>query len=174
MTIRKYPARAAGRLRAAGAGFATLIPALIPALALAADDKPAPAISGAGSLAQAGLGLFAVIALILGMAWLARRAGLVRHATGGVMKVVGSTMLGARQRLVLVEVGDTWLVLGVSPGEIRPLHSMPAHTAGGSSAASAASANPLTPAHATGMPQPPTGGTFAEKLLRSLQSQFKS
>lgn len=167
MTIRKYPARAAGRLRAISAGLATLMPALTPALALAADDKPAPAISGAGSLAQAGLGLFAVIALILGMAWLARRAGLVRHATGGVMKVIGSTMLGARQRLVLVEVGDTWLVLGVSPGEIRPLHSMPANTTGNTSA------NPLTPAHATGMPQPPTGGTFAEKLLRSLQSQFK-
>ncbi|MCY1243284.1 flagellar biosynthetic protein FliO [compost metagenome] len=109
-----------------------------------------------------------MIALILGMAWLARRAGLVRHATGGVMKVVGSTMLGARQRLVLVEVGDTWLVLGVSPGEIRPLHSMPANTPGNTSA------SPLTPAHATGVPQPPTGGTFAEKLLRSLQSQFKS
>ena len=171
MTIRKYPAPGAGCFRAVGASLATLMLALTPALALAADDKPAPAISGAGSLAQAGLGLFAVIALILGMAWLARRAGLVRHATGGVMKVVGSTMLGARQRLVLVEVGDTWLVLGVSPGEIRPLHSMPAHTAGGSSSASA---NPLTPAHATGMPQPPTGGTFAEKLLRSLQSQFKS
>ncbi|MDK2658167.1 flagellar biosynthetic protein FliO [Cupriavidus consociatus] len=145
------------------------MPALTPALALAADGKPAPAISGAGSLAQAGLGLFAVIALILGMAWLARRAGLVRHATGGMMKVVGSTMLGARQRLVLVEVGDTWLVLGVSPGEIRPLHSMPANATGGTYA------DPLTPAaRATGMPQPPTGGTFAEKLLRSLQSQFKS
>ncbi|MEM5433229.1 flagellar biosynthetic protein FliO [Cupriavidus oxalaticus] len=167
MTIRKYPARGAGRLRAAGASLAALMPALMPALALAADDKPAPAISGAGSLAQAGLGLFAVIALILGMAWLARRAGLVRHATGGVMKVVGSTMLGARQRLVLVEVGDTWLVLGVSPGEIRPLHSMPANTT------ASTSADQRTPARATGMPQPPTGGTFAEKLLRSLQSQFK-
>ncbi len=164
MIMRKYPARGAGRPWATGASLATLTPAL----ALAAGDKPAPAISGAGSLAQAGLGLFAVIALILGMAWLARRAGLVRHATGGVMKVVGSTMLGARQRLVLVEVGDTWLVLGVSPGEIRPLHSMPANATGSTST------DPLTPARATGMPQPPTGGTFAEKLLRSLQSQFKS
>ena len=148
------------------AGLAAL--AVLPGAAVAADGTHVPAISGAASLAQAGLGLFAIIALILGMAWLARRAGLVRHATGGVMKVVGSTMLGARQRLVLVEVGDTWLVLGVSPGEIRPLHSMPAASASGSHAT-----NPLAPA-AAGPSQPPIGGTFAEKLLRSLQSQFKS
>ncbi|SOZ39910.1 flagellar biosynthetic protein FliO [Cupriavidus neocaledonicus] len=139
--------------------------AALPCAATAADGAQAPAISGAASLAQAGLGLFAIIALILGLAWMARRAGLVRHATGGAMKVVGSTMLGARQRLVLVEVGDTWLVLGVSPGEIRPLHTM----AAGSPAAG------QTGAHiAAGPLQPPTGGSFAEKLLRSMQAHFKS
>ncbi|CAM3080519.1 flagellar biosynthetic protein FliO [Cupriavidus taiwanensis] len=139
--------------------------AALPGAAMAADGSQAPAIGGAASLAQAGLGLFAIIALILGLAWMARRAGLVRHATGGAMKVVGSTMLGARQRLVLVEVGDTWLVLGVSPGEIRPLHTMAAGTPSASQ----------TGAHlAAGPSQPPTGGTFAEKLLRSMQSHFKS
>ncbi|WP_373376227.1 flagellar biosynthetic protein FliO [Cupriavidus nantongensis] len=139
--------------------------AALPGAAIAAEGTPAPAISGAASLAQAGLGLFVIIALILGLAWMARRAGLVRHATGGTMKVVGSTMLGARQRLVLVEVGDTWLVLGVSPGEIRPLHTM----AAGSPAAG------QTGAHiAAGPSQPPSGGSFAEKLLRSMQAQFKS
>ncbi|MEM5275346.1 flagellar biosynthetic protein FliO [Cupriavidus taiwanensis] len=139
--------------------------AALPCAATAAEVTPAPAISGAASLAQAALGLFAIIALILGLAWMARRAGLVRHATGGAMKVVGSTMLGARQRLVLVEVGDAWLVLGVSPGEIRPLHTM----AAGSPAAG------QTVVHgATGPSQPPTGGSFAEKLLRSMQAHFKS
>ncbi|MBB2919391.1 flagellar biosynthetic protein FliO [Cupriavidus alkaliphilus] len=139
--------------------------AALPCAATAAEGTQAPAIGGAASLAQAGLGLFAIIALILGLAWMARRAGLVRHATGGAMKVVGSTMLGARQRLVLVEVGDTWLVLGVSPGEIRPLHTM----AAGSPAAG------QTGTHVVAAPsQPPTGGSFAEKLLRSMQAQFKS
>ncbi|NUT16554.1 MAG: flagellar biosynthetic protein FliO [Cupriavidus sp.] len=139
--------------------------AALPGAAIAAEGTHAPAIGGAASLAQAGLGLFAIIALILGLAWMARRAGLVRHATGGAMKVVGSTMLGARQRLVLVEVGDTWLVLGVSPGEIRPLHTM----AAGSLAAG------QTGAHvAAGPSQPSSGGSFAEKLLRSMQAQFKS
>ncbi|WP_354683598.1 flagellar biosynthetic protein FliO [Cupriavidus necator] len=164
----KRPARGAAptvRQRAACMSLAVL--AAMPAAALAAaasESTHAPAVSGAGSLAQAGLGLFAVIALILGMAWLARRAGLVRQASGGVMKVVGSTMLGARQRLVLVEVGDTWLVLGVSPGEVRALHSMPAGSV---------SANTMTAAGATVAPPLPGGGTFAERLLRSMQNQFK-
>ncbi|WP_432262004.1 flagellar biosynthetic protein FliO [Cupriavidus sp. TMH.W2] len=140
--------------------------AMLPGAAMAADGTHVPAISGAASLAQAGLGLFAIIALILGMAWVARRAGLVRHATGGAMKVIGSTMLGARQRLVLVEVGDTWLVLGVSPGEIRPLHTMTAGTT--------AASPTVAPGGAIGSSQPPTGGTFAEKLLRSMQDHFKS
>ena len=42
----------------------------------------APVISSGASLAQAGLGLFAVIALILAMAWVARRVGLVRQGSG--------------------------------------------------------------------------------------------
>ncbi|AGW93120.1 flagellar biosynthetic protein FliO [Ralstonia pickettii] len=169
MTVLKRPVRGAAltvRQRAACASLA--VPAALPAAATAApaaESTHAPAVSGAASLAQAGLGLFAVIALILGMAWVARRAGLVRQATGGVMKVVGSTMLGARQRLVLVEVGDTWLVLGVSPGEIRPLHSMPAGSTG---------ANTITAPGATVASQQPTGGSFSERLLRSMQNQFKS
>jgi flagellar protein FliO/FliZ len=131
----------------------------IPGRALAAEA----AAGAAAGLTQAGLGLFAVIALILGLAWLARRVGLVRQGTpGAAIKVVSSTMLGARQRLVLVEVEDTWLVLGVSAGEIRPLHTMPARSAGRPDAGDG------------GIPPTPPGGTFAQKLLRSMQDNLKS
>lgn len=125
-----------------------------------AAQGSAPVISGGASLAQAGLGLFAVIALILGMAWLARRVGLVRHGSGGAaMKVVGSLMLGARQKVVMVEVGDTWLVLGVSAGEIRPLHTLPARP------------DAIAPA-GTAAPQPLQGG-FGERLVRAMQENLK-
>ncbi|WP_420998344.1 flagellar biosynthetic protein FliO [Cupriavidus sp. 30B13] len=117
--------------------------------------------SGAASMAQAGLGLFAVIALILLLAWLARRAGLVRHGQGGAMKVVGSTMLGPRQRLVMVEVGDTCLVLGVSAGEIRTLHTLPAQ-------ARQPGQEPDGPANPAG------NGSFGQKLLRAMQHNLKS
>lgn len=144
----------------------------LPGLAHAADAVTGA--TGAGALAQAGLGLFAIIALILGLAWLARRAGLVRHVQGGVMKVVGSTSLGARQRLLLVEVGDTWLVLGVSAGEIRTLHTLPAGSAApgeaiaGMGGMSSKGSTPMSP-------QAPFGDktTFAQKLLRSMQQNLQ-
>lgn len=120
----------------------------------------APAISSGGSLAQAGLGLFAVIALILGMAWLARRVGLVRHGTGTAsIKVVNSLALSPRQKVVTVEVGDTWLVLGVSPNEIRPLHTLPAQPDSG-----APTGSPATP---------PMQGGFGERLMRAMQENLK-
>lgn len=144
----------------------------LPALAHAADAVTGA--TGAGALAQAGLGLFAIIALILGLAWLARRAGLVRHVQGGVMKVVGSTSLGARQRLLLVEVGDTWLVLGVSAGEIRTLHTLPAGSAAPGEAIAGIGGMAGMGSTPTS-PQAPFGdkATFAQKLLRSMQQNLQ-
>ncbi|NSX03115.1 flagellar biosynthetic protein FliO [Cupriavidus gilardii] len=145
----------------------------LPAFAHAADAVTSA--TGAGALAQAGLGLFAIIALILGLAWLARRAGLVRHVQGGLMKVVGSTSLGARQRLLLVEVGDTWLVLGVSAGEIRTLHTLPAGSAspGEAIAGIGGMGGGMGSTHTS--PQAPFGdkATFAQKLLRSMQQNLQ-
>jgi len=124
----------------------------------------APVISSGASLAQAGLGLFAVIALILAMAWLAHRVGLVRHGSGGAsMKVVGSLMLGPRQKVITVEVGDTWLVLGVSPNEIRPLHTLAARPDTGASDSPQPGSQP---------PQTMQGG-FGERLMRAMQENLK-
>lgn len=81
---------------------------------------------GAGSFLQAGFGLVLVLALIFLCAWVARRLGLQRHSSGRLVKVVASTMVGQRERVVVVEVGTSWLVLGVTPGQIRSLHTMPA------------------------------------------------
>jgi flagellar protein FliO/FliZ len=34
-------------------------------------------------------------------------------------------MIGNRERIVLVEVADTWIVVGLVPGQIRTLHTLP-------------------------------------------------
>jgi flagellar protein FliO/FliZ len=34
-------------------------------------------------------------------------------------------MIGTRERIVLVEIGDTWIVVGLVPGQIRTLHTLP-------------------------------------------------
>ncbi|OZI18430.1 flagellar biosynthetic protein FliO [Bordetella genomosp. 9] len=72
------------------------------------------------------VGLVVVIAAILACGWLARRAGLAGRAAGGTMRVVDSLTLGPRQRIVLVEVADAWLLVGVTVGQMNLLHTLPA------------------------------------------------
>jgi flagellar protein FliO/FliZ len=81
---------------------------------------------GAGSLLQAALGLALVVALIFLFGWAVRRFGLQQAGSGRLLKVVSSTMVGQRERVVVVEIGDSWLVLGVAAGQVRALHTMPA------------------------------------------------
>ncbi len=78
-------------------------------------------------LLRTSLGLVVVLALIFALAWLARRWGGPTRSGGRVpMKVVGSLVLAPRERIVVVAVEDTWLVIGVSPGGMRTLHELPA------------------------------------------------
>lgn len=81
----------------------------------------------AGSAASVA-GMLLSLALILGLfvlaAWLAKRY-LPQAGKSGPVKVVGATMVGPRERVVVVEVEDTWLVLGVGSGQVRTLHTLP-------------------------------------------------
>ncbi|MCY0385993.1 flagellar biosynthetic protein FliO [Robbsia sp. Bb-Pol-6] len=81
---------------------------------------------GVGGIFQAVFGLIVVIGAVFACGWLARRLGIKPTRQGGLVKVVGSASLGTRERVVVVEVADTWLVLGVAPGNVRSLHTLPA------------------------------------------------
>lgn len=89
-----------------------------------ADNAAAPGVS-AGSYLQAMLALGVIVALLVGTAWLARKITGGKGFGQGGMRVVGGVALGPRERIVLVEAGDTWLVIGIVPGQIRTLHTMP-------------------------------------------------
>jgi flagellar protein FliO/FliZ len=41
------------------------------------------------------------------------------------LRVVGALNIGARERIMVVEVGDQWIVVGASPGRINTLATMP-------------------------------------------------
>jgi len=93
-----------------------------------------PAAAG-GGLGQAFLGMAAVLALIFACAWAARRLGLQRLGAGSMVKVVSSTAVGRRERVVVIEVADTWVVLGVTASQVQALHTLPAHAGAPGSAA---------------------------------------
>lgn len=100
-----------------------LVPALLlPLPALAADS---PAGIGVGTYVQATLALLLIVGVLFGTAWLARKLSGGKGFGQGGMKVVGGVALGPRERIVLVEVGDDWLVIGIVPGQIRTLHRLP-------------------------------------------------
>lgn len=95
-----------------------------PLLARAADT-PAPAVSSAGSLLQVFIGLVAVLLLIVATAWAAKRMGISGGSSSGLLHVVSSTSVGARERVVVVEIGESWLVVGVTPSSINSLMTLP-------------------------------------------------
>jgi len=70
-------------------------------------------------------GLAAVLALVGAAAWLLKRFSALRGTGSGVIRIVAGAAVGQRERIVLVEVGGTWLLVGVAPGQVRTLHTMP-------------------------------------------------
>jgi flagellar protein FliO/FliZ len=125
------PVRTAWRLaRAAPLAFAA-------GLARAADTArsaagAAPAYSGptpmnapsAGSLLQTIFALTLVLALLAALAWFLKRYGPKAGAGPAGLRVVGALSLGGRERIVVVEVGEQWIVVGASPGRINALATM--------------------------------------------------
>jgi flagellar protein FliO/FliZ len=131
---------------ASGVGAGTAVPAL-----------------GVGAVLQTIVGLLVVIGLVFGCAWLARRFGLQPGNRGGLVKTVGGASLGGKERVAVVEIGDTWLVLGAAPGNVRLLHTMPA----GSAAPDALAG---TPAQNQGA-RAPLPGTFGQRFRDALKGE---
>jgi len=71
------------------------------------------------------IGLAIVLAVILGAAWLLKRVQPARFAGGRLLRMVAQLGVGNRERVVVVEIGDQWLVLGVTASSISTLHTTP-------------------------------------------------
>ena len=101
----------------------------LPLLAMAeayaqAPQAPAAADLG-GSMWQMFFGLALVLALMVGSLWILKKLVAPRGENAGLLRVVAGTAVGARERVVIVEVGSTWLVLGVAPGRVSALAEVP-------------------------------------------------
>ncbi|MDW5416871.1 flagellar biosynthetic protein FliO [Iodobacter sp. CM08] len=106
--------------------FCFMFASCLPAHANASSPVTAP-VSSLMSVAQVVLALGFVVALIVFSAWLVRRLSLIpMGAKGQVLKVVTGVMVGAKERVVVVEVEGRWLVLGVTASSVNLLHSLDA------------------------------------------------
>lgn len=84
---------------------------------------PAMAPVGIGNIIGA---LALVILLMVAIAWIARRTGVTTRMVKGhnILSVKHTQSIGARERLVVVEVDDKWLLLGVTQDNITNLMTM--------------------------------------------------
>lgn len=88
----------------------------------ASSDSPG------GLLLNLGGGLGFVLIVIVGLAWLARRFGFAsyKRQREQLISVKSSCSVGQRERVVVVEIDNTWLLLGVTSSQITHLHTMEA------------------------------------------------
>lgn len=87
---------------------------------------PAAATADLGASAlQMFFGLVLVLALLLGALWLLKRISAPRGPVAGLLRVVAGVAVGARERVVILELGNSWLVLGVAPGQVTTLAEIP-------------------------------------------------
>lgn len=82
------------------------------------------AAGNAAGVAGMLLSLLLILGLFVLAAWLVKRY-LPQVGKSGPVRLVGATLVGPRERVVVVEVEDTWLVLGVGGGQVRTLHTLP-------------------------------------------------
>ncbi|HKK13123.1 MAG TPA: flagellar biosynthetic protein FliO [Gammaproteobacteria bacterium] len=106
----------------AGAALALQQAGVHAAVGRAGGAATAPDPIDMSSLVQLTLGLLAVLAAIVVVAWLMRRVGRFQSGAGGALRILGGLSMGARERVVLVQVGDKQLLLGVAPGRVQTLH----------------------------------------------------
>ena len=66
--------------------------------------------------------LAAIVAGIFALAYIVRRMPGIAARAGGALKLVDALSIGARERILLVEVDGERLVIAVSPGRIEHLH----------------------------------------------------
>jgi flagellar protein FliO/FliZ len=85
--------------------------------------KIEPGVSSAGFF-QATLALAFIVVLLFVLAFVGRKFLGGKAFGQGQLKMLGGLALGPRERIVLVEVGEDLLVVGIVPGQIRTLHRM--------------------------------------------------
>jgi flagellar protein FliO/FliZ len=78
-----------------------------------------------GSLLQTIFALVLVLALLAALAWAAKRYGPRVTGSSANLRMVGALNIGGRERIMVVEVGDQWIVVGASPGRVNALATMP-------------------------------------------------
>lgn len=79
--------------------------------------------------------LVLVVGILIVLAITFKKFGLNRMQASFPIKIIGAVSLGSNQRIMIIEAGEEWIVLGVTPQHISTITRMPRqegdNTAGG-------------------------------------------
>lgn len=106
-----------------------LAPAMLTSVFAVARPIPStvasmPAPSPTGGLLQVLLGLIVVLGLMAALAWVLRRFNSAKGLGHADIRVIGGVSVGNRERVVVVEIADQWIVVGVAPGRVSAVATM--------------------------------------------------
>lgn len=90
------------------------------------SQTPADMNMGMATVGRTAIALVVIIALIVVGMLLLKRFGPYKQLGGRGLKLIAGQSVGPRERVVVMEVEDTWLVLGVTQNNINMLHKLPA------------------------------------------------
>lgn len=100
---------------------------MIPATSTVTSAPATPVVPAGSMLTQVGSTLGAILLLILIIGWLVKRLGFApKNSRNNLLNVRASCSLGARERVVVIEVDNQCLVLGVTSQNITHLHTFTA------------------------------------------------
>lgn len=80
--------------------------------------------SSAEQMLKMVLGLMFVLALIFLLAWLMRRYGAMGLGGNRALRVIAGASVGQKERVVLLQVGERQILLGVTSSQVNMLHTL--------------------------------------------------
>jgi flagellar protein FliO/FliZ len=109
-------------------------------------------------IAKVVFGLIVVLACIAALAWLMKKLTVSKGGRSSVARIVGGVSVGTRERVVVLEIANRWIVVGVAPGRVSAIANLD-----------------IEPALETASPLPPHSGEgFMENFLASLKKRDPS
>lgn len=69
-------------------------------------------------------GLLLVVVVIFVFAWLVKKFNLNHQSQNGLIKIIAGLSIGTRDRIVLLQVGEEQILVGLTPGRIEKLHTL--------------------------------------------------
>jgi flagellar protein FliO/FliZ len=118
-----------------------------------ADTAAAPGVATSQIISLLAA-MILVVAAIVAVAWLLKRFSPRGFRDAGILRIVAGTAVGQRERVMVIEIGTRWLVIGVAPGRVSMLQEVPP-------VASTPESAPATPA----------AGNFAAWLKQKIEQR---